>query len=147
MKLSTKGRYGTRLLLDIALHEGEEPVALKDVARRQSIPLAYLKQLVALLVGRGVLRSTRGVGGGVALAKYPREIKLKEVIDLLEGSTPLVECISNPQACERSGFCVTRDVWNELETATNKILEATTIEDLVERQKKKQPANGDMYNI
>ncbi len=135
------------MLLDIALHEGKEPVALKDIARRQSIPLAYLKRLVALLVGRGVLRSTRGVGGGVVLAKLPRQIKLKEVIDLLEGSTPLVKCISNPDACERSDFCVTRDVWSELETATNRILEATTIEDLVERQKKKQQVNGGMYYI
>ncbi len=147
MKLSSKGRYGTRVLIDIARHEDGKPILLRDVAERQSIPLSYLKRLIARLVGGGILRSMRGVGGGVLLARHPQQIKLQEVLGILEGSTPLVECISNPAVCERSGWCAARDTWAELEMATSQILETTTLQDLVKRQEKKLQATGAMYHI
>lgn len=147
MKLSTKGRYGTRVLLDIALHDNGEPVLLRDIARRQQIPLPYLKRLINPLVGAGVMRSMRGVGGGVLLARPPQQIKLDEVIRLLEGVAPLVACIDNPEACERSLRCVTRDLWCEVTRAASQVLEKTSLEDLVERQKIKQQETGDMYYI
>ena len=144
MKLSTKGRYGTRALLDIALHDEEGPVPLKDIARRQQISLPYLKHLIAPLIEGGIVRSTRGIRGGVSLVKFPEEIKLSEVIQLLEGSVAPVECINNPGICNRSEFCVTRDIWSELKTAMDGVLESTTLQNLIERQQKKgQP----MYHI
>ena len=144
MKLSTKGRYGTRALLDIALNDGEGPVPLKDIARRQQISLPYLDHLITPLVGGGILRSNRGVGGGVSLVKSPEEIKLSEVIGLLEGSLAPAKCVADPTTCNRSEFCVTRDIWSELKTVMNGVLESTTIQDLMERQQKKgQP----MYHI
>lgn len=147
MKLSTRGRYGTRLLLDVALHESEGRVPLRDVAQRQDIPLAYAKRLIAALVTGGLLRSIRGIGGGVSLARPPHLIKLREIIELLEGRIALVECITNPRSCKRSHLCVTRDIWSELDKATNGILDLTTLRDLVERHTTKTQATGAMYYI
>ena len=147
MKISTKGRYGTRALLDIALHQGKEPIRLKDIAQRQQIPLQYLEHLITPLVAAGVIRSIRGVRGGVWLARSPQEIKLSEVIGLLEGSIAPVECVNDPKYCPRSAFCVTRDVWDELKKAMNEVLESTTLQDLAERQYKKERTGEVMYYI
>lgn len=147
MKLSTRARYGTRALLDIALHSGKELVLLKDIAQRQQISPLYLEHLITPLIAAGILRSTRGPRGGVWLAKSPQEIKLSEVIQLLEGSMALVECVSNPKYCSRSSFCVTRDIWSELRKAMNGILESTTLQDLVKRQKNKEQPTEVMYYI
>ena len=144
MKLSTKGRYGTRALLDIAIHHEERPVPLKDIAQRQQISLPYLEHLIAPLIGGGIIRSTRGIRGGVSLVKSPEEIRLSEVIGLLEDSIAPAKCVDNPGVCNRSEFCVTRDIWSELKTAIDGILQSTTLLDLMERQKRKgQP----MYYI
>ena len=144
MKLSTRGRYGTRALLDIALHGGSGPVPLKEIARRQQVSLAYLEHLIAPLVAGGIIRSTRGIGGGVSLAMSPKEIKLSEVMARLEGSMAPVDCVNNPQKCERSTFCVTRDIWGELKKALEGVLESTTLQDLMERQNSKEQP---MYHI
>jgi len=147
MKISTKGRYGTRALLELALHRGEKPVLLRDIARRQQISLPYLEHLISPLIAGGIVRSTKGPRGGISLAKTPGEIKLSEVIQLLEGSLAPVECVNNPSACSRSAFCVTRDVWGELKKAANGVLESTTLQDLVERQRKKRQPEPAMYYI
>ena len=147
MKLSTRGRYGTRVLLDLALHEGKGAVPLKDIAKRQQISLPYLEHLITPLVSAGIVRSTRGARGGVWLARPPEEIKLSEVIGLLEGSIAPVECVSDPKYCPRSDFCVTRDVWGELKKAMNGVLESTTLRDLVKRQKGKGQSEEAMYYI
>ncbi len=147
MKLSTRGRYGTRVLLDLAMHEGKEPVPLKDIAQRQQISLLYLEHIIYPLISVGVIRSTRGAHGGVQLARPPQEIKLSEVIQLLEGSIAPVECLNDASYCPRSSFCVTRDVWGELKKAMDGILESTTLQDLVERQKRKEQPVEVMYHI
>ena len=147
MKLSTKGRYGTRALLDLALHRQEEPVLLKDIAQRQQIPLLYLEHLIAPLIAGGVVRSTRGARGGVSLAKPPEEITLSEVIQLFEGSMAPVACVDTPELCARSEFCVTRDVWSEMKRAIDDILESTTLQDLIERRKRKEQTKETMYYI
>lgn len=147
MKLSTRGRYGTMALLDLALHWGNEPVPLKDVARRQDISLHYLEHLIAPLISAGIVGSTRGARGGVQLVRPPHEVKLSEVIQLLEGSTAPVECLNNPESCSRYDICVTRDTWNELKKAIDGVLESTTLQDLVERQKKKEQSTEAMYYI
>lgn len=147
MKLSSKTRYGTRALLDLALHAGKEPVLLKDVAQRQEISLLYLEHLIAPLIAAGIVRSIRGPRGGVSLAKSPQEIRLSDVFQLLEGSTAPVECVDNPNVCSRSPFCVTRDIWSELKKATSGVLESVTLQDLVERQKRKEPSEETMYYI
>ena len=147
MKLSTRGRYATRALLDLALHRDEEPVLLKDIARRQQISLSYLEHLVAPLIAGGIVRSTRGAKGGISLARSPEKIRLNEVIQLLEGSIDPSECITNPGVCSRSESCVARDVWSELKRAINGVLQSVTLQDLVERQKRKQQFETAMYHI
>jgi len=147
MKLSTRGRYATRALLDLALHHEEEPVLLKDIAQRQQISLRYLEHLITPLIAGGIVRSTRGPRGGVSLAKPPEEIRLSDVIQLLEGSIAPVECVNNPGICTRSELCATRDIWGELKKAMNGVLQSTTLQDLVERQKRKERPAEVMYYI
>ncbi len=147
MKLSTRGQYGTRALLELALHYREGPVPLKDIARSQQISLQYLAHLITPLVTAGIMRSTPGARGGVWLARPPREVKLSEVIGLLEGSIAPVECVNNPGICNRSDFCVTRDVWGELKKVMDGVLESTTLQDLVERQKSKGQPEAEVYHI
>jgi len=147
MKLSTRGRYGTRVLLDLALREGKEPVPLKDIAQRQQISLLYLEHIIAPLISAGIIRSTRGAHGGVQLARPLKDIKLSEVMGLLEGSIAPVDCINDPEVCSRSELCATRDVWIELKKAMDGVLESKTLQDLVEIQKKKKAVDMVMYDI
>jgi Rrf2 family protein len=147
MKISTKGRYGTRALLDVALHQDDSPVQLKVIAQRQQISLHYLEHIVAPLIAAGLLRSTRGAYGGVSLGKPPQEIVLSEVIQVLEGSITPVECVDDPNVCSRADICATRDVWTEVKEAMVGVLESVTLQDLVERQKDKQKLESAMYYI
>jgi Rrf2 family protein len=147
MKLSTRARYGTRALLDLAIHQDEAPVSLKDIAHRQQISLQYLEHLITPLINAGLVRSVRGPKGGVSLARKPEKIKMSEIMQLLEGSISVVECVDDPKLCDRSESCVTRDVWDEVNKAMNGVLEATTLANLVERQKTKKPAKDAMYYI
>ena len=147
MKLSTRTRYGTRALLELALHRGEEPVHLKDIAKRQQISLPYLEHLIAPLIAGGMIRSIKGPRGGVLLAKPPEEIKLSEAIQLLEGSLALAECVNDPRICERSEFCVTRDIWSELKMVMDGVLESITLQDLVKRHRIKEQPESAMYYI
>ena len=141
MRLSTRGRYGLRTLLDLALRQDEGPVLLKDIARRQEFSLPYLEHLIAPLIAAGLVGSTRGARGGVLLLKPPAEVKLAEAVQVLEGSIAPVDCVNNPALCHRSAFCVTRDVWVEMNEAMNRFLGSMTLQDLVDRQKRKsQPA-------
>src|SRR4030067_1020069 len=147
MKLSTRSRYGTRALLELALHQGEGPVQLKDISRSQQISFPYLVHIFSPLISAGIVRSTRGARGGVSLARTPEKIKLSEVIQLLEGSVALAECLNNPGVCDRSEFCATRDIWSELKEAMEGVLASTTLKDLVDRQKKKKQPELAMYYI
>ncbi len=147
MKLSTRARYGTRALLDLALSGSREPVQLKDIARRQEISLHYLEHLVIPLVGAGIIRSTRGARGGVQLARPPAEITLLEVVQLLEGAITPVECVDNPEVCDRTGTCATRDVWCELQEIIEKFLGGITLQNLADQQRQKDSSKSAMYYV
>ena len=110
---------------------------LKDIAQKQHIPLPYLEHLISPLVRARIVKSTRGTRGGVLLLRPPEEVILSEVIRLLEGSTAPVECVNNPEAYPRSDFCVTHDIWSEVEKAIDGVLKSTSLQDLVERQRQK----------
>lgn len=147
MKLSTRTRYGTRALLELALHKSDEPLALKDIARQQQISLPYLEHIVAPLIAAGIIRSTKGPRGGISLTRKPADIKLMEIVQILEGSLAPVECVDNPEVCRRAASCATRDIWSQLKDVMDEFLEATTLQDLVERQKSKGPKESSMYYI
>jgi Rrf2 family cysteine metabolism transcriptional repressor len=122
-------------------------VLLKDIVRRQEVSLPYLEHLIAPLVAASLVKSTRGARGGVLLLKPPAEVKLSEVVQLLEGSIAPVDCINNPKICPRSDSCVTRDIWIEMKRAMSQVLDSTTLQDLVERQRQKEQAGTGMYYI
>jgi Rrf2 family transcriptional regulator, cysteine metabolism repressor len=147
MKLSTKGRYGTRVLVDLAMHRDAGLVLLKDVAQRQDISLRYLEHIITPLVTAGIVRSTRGARGGVFLARSPEKITLLEVIQILEGSTAPVECVDSPEVCRRNKTCATRDIWTEVKLSVDRVLEATTLEDLIKKQKAKEQPEPLMYYV
>ena len=137
MKLSTKGRYGTRLMLDLALHYGEGLVFLKDIAKREEISVGYLEHLIPPLKSAGLIKSSRGAHGGYSLAKEPSEINLREIVQVLEGSLSPVDCIDSIEVCQRSRQCVTRDIWVELGEKILETLENVTLNDLVEKKRNK----------
>ncbi len=137
MKLSTRGRYGVRLMVDLAVHESESPILLKDIAARQEISEKYLWQLISPLQKAGLIDSIRGARGGYKLAKSPKDITLKDVIVILEGSMCIVACVDNAEMCNRSGVCVTRDVWEEISKKVMGVLEAVSLLDMVKKYKTK----------
>jgi Rrf2 family protein len=147
MKISTKGRYGTRALLELALRDSNEPVLLRNIAEKQDISLAYLEHVISPLIAGGILRSTKGPKGGISLNRKPADIKLSEVIRLLEGSVAPADCVDNPDICDRADTCVTRDVWCEMKTAMDTILDKTTIQDMVNRQNEKGLPEADLETI
>ena len=147
MKLSTRGQYATRAPLDLALHQDEAPIMLKDISRRQQISQRYLEHLITPLITAGIILSTRGPKGGITLAKPAEEIRLDEVIQLLEGAIAPVECVSNPDVCIRSRSCATREVWDELRQTMTGFLRSVTIKDLMERQRAKENNAEIMYYI
>jgi Rrf2 family protein len=132
MKLSTRSRYGTRLLLELAQHYEEGPVNLTNIARRQGISVKYLEQIIIPLKKALFVKSVRGPKGGHVLAKPPAEITVGEIVALLEDGASLTECSDNAGVCERADSCLTRQVWKEAAQAMFDKLGATTLADLVQ---------------
>lgn len=137
MKVSTKGRYGLRLMLDIAMHHDQGPVSLKDVAKRQKISEKYLWHLIAPLKHGGLITALRGSHGGYMLAKKPHEITLKNILAILEGPTCVIECAERPSSCKRFPLCIAQGVWTEVAHKIGQILESCTLENILERYKDK----------
>ncbi len=133
MKLSTRSRYGTRLLLDMAQHYDQGPIQLGEIAKRQDISVKYLEQIIIPLKKAHYVLSVRGPKGGQFLARPPEEITLGEIVALLEEGPSLVECSEHAEVCERSGSCATRLIWMEVAQAIFDKLAAITLADLAER--------------
>jgi len=147
MRLSTKGRYGVRAMVELALHYGEGPVLLREIAKQQGISERYLEHLIISLKVAGLVKSIRGAHGGYILAKPPGQIRLYEVIQVLEGSLAPVACVDDPRICSRFPICVTREVWEQIKNAVVNVLNSITLEDLANRQKSKQLTGSLMYYI
>jgi Rrf2 family protein len=138
MKFSTRSRYGTRLMLELALKYNKGPVLLKDISKSQEISLKYLAQLIIPLKIAGLIFSSRGAHGGYFLSRAPKDIKLSEIIAAVEGSLNLVECVDNPAICDRSGFCTSKDIWTEISNKFLIILESYTLHQMIKRYKNKK---------
>jgi Rrf2 family protein len=134
-------------MLDLASHFGEGPVILKQISQREEISEKYLWQLINPLKSVGLVRAMRGAHGGYVLAKTPSEITVKDILQVVEGSLCIVECVEKPSTCSRSTFCVARDLWGEASKALSEKLEETTLADLLERKKIKQQKQGVNYEI
>lgn len=135
MKLSTRSRYGTRLILDMAQHFGKAPIQLGEIARRQQISLKYLEQIIRPLKNANYIKSFRGSKGGHVLTRSPGEITVGEVVALLEGSSYLTHCAIDPERCDRIDMCLTRFVWIEASKAMFDRLNRITFADLLESGK------------
>lgn len=141
MKLSTRTRYGTRALLELAVNHGKGPLQTKIIAQRQNISVKYLEQLMAGLKSAGLVRSIRGSKGGYVLAKAPNQIKISEVFHALEGFVITVECLENESYCARVADCVARQLWAQVQQAIETVLQSITLQDLIDRTKDKRTLN------
>ena len=141
MKLSTRSRYGVRMMADLAENFGKKPVFLKDIAKREEISEKYLSIIIIPLRGAGLIQSTRGAHGGYTLAKRPEEISVQDIFDALEGKICLVDCVENPKECPRVGICPTRDIWSVLGEKIRETLNSVTLADLVKTRREKAGNN------
>lgn len=136
MKISTKGRYALRLMLDLALNNTGEFITIKSIAKRQEISEKYLEQIISLLSRAGYVRSVRGAQGGYKLAKEPSEYTVGSILRLTEGSLAPVACVEDEvNDCNRSSDCVTLELWKELYDAILGVVDRVTLQDLVDKQK------------
>jgi Rrf2 family protein len=139
IKLSTKGRYGTRLMLNLAhnYNNGNEAVILKSVSDNEDISIRYLEQIVIPLKISRLVKSIRGAGGGYTLARHPSEIKVSEILHALEGSCCLVDCVEDHDYCDRIPICASFEIWKEASKLLRDYFESITLQNLIESSKKK----------
>lgn len=132
MKISTKGRYALRMMLDLAQNQGKRPVPIKEISARQNISDKYLEQIIAVLNKAGYVKSVRGPQGGYLLAKMPKEYTVGMILRLTEGSLAPVECLEfEENTCSRKNECVTLKVWEKIDRAVKDVVDNITLEDLV----------------
>ena len=142
MKISTKGRYAVRMLLDLAEHGGDGYVALKDIAKRQEISKKYLEQIVAILNKSDILKTSRGFQGGYKLAQTPDKYTVGMILRLTEGSLAPVSCLEqDPNQCERCAECPTLFVWEGLNKLISEYLDGITLQDILDKQKESYSNN------
>ncbi|MHB1006001.1 MAG: RrF2 family transcriptional regulator [Chloroflexota bacterium] len=138
MRINSKTRYATRALLELALQGDDQPTSLSQVAQAQQISLKYLESLFNTLRNAQLVQSTRGQQGGYRLAKASAKITLRDIYDIFEGQEAFVACIGDPAVCDRAVDCVAREAWCEFFTESMKVLERTTIANLVERTRERR---------
>ena len=138
MKISTKGRYALRLMIDLSMNSVGEPVSLKDVAKRQGISEKYLEQIISVLNRAGYVKSIRGAQGGYLLRRAPEEYTVGMILRLTEGSLAPVTCVEDGDfPCERQENCVTVILWKKINDAINSVVDSITLQDLVDWQNEK----------
>ena len=136
MKISTKGRYALRLMIDLAQHDAGGYIPLRDISRRQEISAKYLEQIVVQLSRAGFVTSTRGAQGGYQLARHPSEYTVGDILRITEGSLAPVACLEHaPIACARANECITLDFWRGLYDVINQYVDSVTLEELVSNEK------------
>lgn len=137
MKISTKGRYALRLMLDLATYNTGKPVSIKDISKRQNISEKYLEQIISVLNKAGYTRSIRGAQGGYLLSKQPVDYTVGMILRLTEGDLSPVSCVNAEGDCEKKESCVTVMIWEKLNAAVNDVVDNITLEDLVNWQQEK----------
>lgn len=130
--LSTRGRYGTRLMVDLAVHGGGTPVLLKDIARREKLSVRYLERIVPLLKKAGLVRSVRGPHGGYLLSDKPSVITLGRILHALEGNLGPTKCAETPSACRRTELCAAHGIWKKIADDISNTLDKVTLKDMAE---------------
>ncbi|MFA5014979.1 MAG: Rrf2 family transcriptional regulator [Actinomycetota bacterium] len=131
MRVSTRARYGLRLMVEIALSYKKGPILLKEISKNIDVSEKYLSQIIIPLKGKGLVNTYSGAHSGYILSRPPSEIKLKEIVEILEGDLSLIDCVNNPSVCNRVSTCVTRDIWTEIGDKISEVLSSYTLGDLV----------------
>ncbi len=148
LSIPTKPRYGLRALLDIALHERPgSPVLLRDIAKRQQISDRYLEHVLTSLRNAGLVKSIRGAKGGYFLGRLPADITVMDVFSATAGTPELVECIAQSDSCNRSDMCATRLLWTQVHEAMSRVMEETTLNDLIKMQQELESPVAHMFYI
>lgn len=149
MKISFRGDYALKAILDLAIHYNKGLVRIQEIAERQDIPLKYLEQILLALKGAGYVKSQRGAKGGYYLAKKPKEIKLGEVVRLMEGPVAPITCVSKScyQKCNEEKNCVFRPVWDKIRIITEEVVDGTSFEEMCKRYEEKHKKKLEMYYI
>lgn len=149
MKLSTKGRYGLKAMFELALHHGQGPMPLRNIAESQNISEHYLEQLVAILKKNGLVNSVRGAQGGYMLNDIPKNISVGKVIRALEGDIAPSDCVLEGEdgGCIREEYCVTKNVWIRVRDSINEVIDSITLQDMVDDHHKLNSNKGYMYYI
>lgn len=140
IRLSTKGRYGTRLMLNLAsnYNNSNDAIILKSVSDAEDISIRYLEQIIIPLKINKLVKSIRGAGGGYILARHPSKIKLSDILDSLEGTISLVECVEDENYCDRIANCATHEIWKEASSMLQDYFESLTLQDIVDFEIKKK---------
>ena len=131
MKLSTRSRYGTKLMVDLAQHYDKSPVRINDIAKRQDVSVKYLEQLIIPLKKANFIKSVRGPKGGHLLSKPPEEITMGDIVRILESDVNLVPCLKDPEECVNTPACLTRNVWKMASAALFKTLDSMTLDRVI----------------
>ena len=135
MKLSTKGRYGVKAMVDLAIRYGGEPVSIKSISERQKISEYYLEQLFAPLRKANIINSIRGAQGGYILSKSPENITIYEIMEVLEGPVEISNCLDEGVSCSNTDCCATRLLWSKIKNSIDDVTKSTTLKDIVEDYK------------
>jgi Rrf2 family protein len=142
MKLSTRSRYGVRLMARLALHYGMGAVLMRDISRQEGISEKYLGQIIIPRRGAGLVAGRRGAGGGYTLTRPPSEITVKDIVEVLEGDISIVPCAGHPDACSRKGACAATEVWEKLAGDVALVLDSYTLQDLADEAQRKSASRA-----
>lgn len=147
MRISTRSRYGLRLMLYLASKAGTGPVFLKDIAYDEDISEKYLSQIIIPLKARGLIKTFRGAHGGYILGRPAGEISLRDILESLEGDLCLVDCVHNSSLCNKSSECTTRQIWGEMTSLLLDFLSSMTLEDLVKKSREVKSSRNNIYDF
>lgn len=149
MKLSTKGRYGLKAMLELAINHGKGPLPLKKIAESQNISEHYLEQLIAILRKNGLVNSVRGAQGGYMLKDEPKNITVGKILRALEGDIAPSDCVLEDEEgnCSREEFCATKTIWIKIRDSINDVIDSVTLQDMVDEHNEKNKDKGYMYYI
>jgi Rrf2 family protein len=150
VKLSTKGRYGVKAMVDLAIHYGEEPSSIKSISERQKISEYYLEQLFSPLRKANLIKSIRGAQGGYILSRSPKDITVADIMEVLEGPIEISDCIdgNTENSCSNIDCCATRLLWSRIKESIDTVMESTTLQDMVDDYNKIKLSRmkGDNFN-
>lgn len=132
MKISTRGRYGLRILMDLAQNDTETPRMISDICKSQNLSRKYIGRLIIPLCRAGLVVSRRGAKGGYLLNCDPKEVSLLEILEIMEGKVSVVSCVSCPQRCKRAKTCVARDIWVEINNKIRSVFESLTLQQILD---------------